>query len=116
MMLFSSYSLTEVTLQISTAVGLAVTSSIATTITENQSHGAELSPDALLAGYRVAGWICFATAVIGIPLNFYSLRGLGVIGSGVPGVDTTKDTTKADDLPGASSAEIGATKERSEEV
>lgn len=109
------YSFTEMVLQIATAIGLAVTSAISTTVTVNQSRDSLPSPDTLLGGYQVAGWICFSTALIGIPLNFYSLRGLGVIGGsmGLSEVGNKKTTTKADDLPGISSVEIGATKEKS---
>ena len=101
-------------LQIATAIGLAVTSAITTTVTVNQSRDALPSPETLLGGYQAAGWICFTTALIGLPLNFWSLRGLGVIGRiNLSEADDKKPTTKADNLPGVSSDDIGATKEKS---
>jgi len=71
-----------------------------------------------LEGYQVAGWICFATALIGIPLNFYSLRGLGVIGgmNGISEVENKKKNTNGDGDRGISGIEIGATKKTSAEV
>lgn len=51
-------------------------------------------------------------ALIGLPLNFYSLRGLGVIGgmSGMSEVENKKETTKTN---GVSVAETGVIKEKS---
>ena len=60
----------------------------------------------------MAGWICFATAVIGLPLNFYSLRGLGAIGGmvGMSEVENKEKTTKVN--CGISAAKAGVTKEK----
>jgi len=106
-----TYPFAETGLQISTAIGLAVTSAVTTTVTVNKSRDALPSPDTLLEGYHVAGWICFSTAVIGLPLNFYSLRGLGVIGgmSGMSEVENKKETTKSD---GIAVAETSVFKEK----
>ena len=104
----------EMVLQISTAIGLAVTSAITTTVTVNESRDSLPSPDTLLEGYHVAGWICFSMAVIGLPLNFYSLRGLGVIGgmAGMPEVANRKRPAKSDGERCVSVAEVGVTKEK----
>ena len=109
------YKTDEVVLQISTAIGLAVTSAITTTVTLNKSGDSLPSPDSLLEGYRVAGWICFAMAVIGIPLNFYALHGLGIIGGmgGGSQVENKQQTTKSDGQNGIFSAEVGVSKEKS---
>lgn len=104
-------------LQLSTAIGLAVTTAITTTVTVNQSRDALPSPDTLLAAYRVAGWICVSAAVIGIPLNFYSLRGVGIIGAaGVSKADDEKKTTTTADNLNGSSIEIGAMTDKRGEV
>ena len=81
----------------------------------NQSRDSLPSSDTLLQGYHVAGWICFATALVGLPLNFYSLRGLGVIGgmSAMSEVETREKTTKPNGERCISVTVTGATKKKS---
>jgi hypothetical protein len=55
--------------QLSTAIDLAVTSAITATVTVNKSRDSLPSPDTLLEGYHVAGWICFSMALIGLPIE-----------------------------------------------
>lgn len=114
-MTYNVRSLSDTVSQVSTAIGLAVTSAITTTVTVNQSRDSLPSPDTLLQGYHVAGWICFATALIGLPLNFYSLRGLGVIGgmSAMSEVGNREKTTTPNGERCISVAGTGATKKKS---
>ena len=80
----------------------------------NQSRDSLPSPETLLQGYHVAGWICFATALVGLPLNFYSLRGLGVIGgmSAMSEVENKEKSTKPNGERCIPVAGTGATKEK----
>lgn len=69
--------------RISTAVGLALTSLVATSVSNNYAHAHDIdpvSPRALLEGYHAAGWLCLAAASVGLILNFWALRGVGVMG------------------------------------
>ncbi len=81
----------------------------------NQSRDSLPSPDTLLEGYHVAGWICLATALIGLPLNFYSLRGLGAIGGmvGTSEVENKEKTEKDNSERCISATGAGVTKEKS---
>ncbi|UZJ50737.1 hypothetical protein CBS101457_000057 [Exobasidium rhododendri] len=72
-------SLFNVTIRLATSIGLALTSSIATTVTAHSSSSKTPS-DALLEGYRAAGWICFATSAIAALLSVVFLRNVGVVG------------------------------------
>ncbi|TFK57587.1 major facilitator superfamily MFS-1 [Heliocybe sulcata] len=69
--------------RISTAVGLALTSLVATSVSNNYARAHDIDPDsprALLEGYHAAGWLCLAAATVGLMLNFWALRGVGVMG------------------------------------
>jgi hypothetical protein len=82
----------------------------------NKSRDALPSPATLLEGYHVAGWICFAMALICLPLNFYSLRGLGVIGgmgNKSEGENKKRAAITAGDERGISRMEMGVKKEKS---
>ena len=80
----------------------------------NQSRDSLPSPETLLQGYHVAGWICFATAFVGLPLNVYSLRGLGVIGgmSALSEVENKEKSTRPNGERCIPVAGTGATKEK----
>ncbi|KAL0952985.1 hypothetical protein HGRIS_007196 [Hohenbuehelia grisea] len=74
----------NVATRLGTSLGLAITSSISTAISEkyNQSHP-ELSadsPEVLMVGFRAAGWTCLAAAGIGFAVAAFGLRGIGVVG------------------------------------
>jgi len=64
------------------SVGLAVTSSITTAIQQKYASThpslSLTSPDVLLAGFRAAGWTCFASASLSFIIVLVGLRGLSV--------------------------------------
>lgn len=72
-------SLFSVTVRLATSIGLALTSSIATTVTNHYSTSMSKS-DALLQGYRAAGWFCFSSSCLAAILALVYLRDAGVVG------------------------------------
>jgi hypothetical protein len=70
--------------QLGTSIGLAVTSSIATAISEKYASAHPLllpsSPEVLMVGFRAAGWTCFAAAMLAFLVGLVGLRGIGVVG------------------------------------
>lgn len=38
------------------------------------------SPEVLLAGYRVAGWVCLAVNILALALSIFGFRNLGIVG------------------------------------
>ncbi|KIM81923.1 hypothetical protein PILCRDRAFT_820793 [Piloderma croceum F 1598] len=74
----------NVATRIGTSIGLAVTSSIATAISEKyaSAHPALLpnSPEVLMVGFRAAGWTCFTAAMLAFLIGLVGLRGIGVVG------------------------------------
>ncbi|KAF7325316.1 MFS general substrate transporter [Mycena venus] len=72
--------------RLGTSLGLAVTSSISAAASQkyHRAHPALAadSPEVLMAGLRVAGWTCFAAAMISICIAIGGLRGMGVVGVG----------------------------------
>lgn len=83
--------------QIGTSIGLAVTSSIATTISEKyaSAHPSLLpnSPEVLMVGFRAAGWTCFAAAVLAFLIGLVGLRGIGVVGQRKTAPTLAEETT-----------------------
>ncbi|KAG1729327.1 major facilitator superfamily domain-containing protein [Suillus paluster] len=77
-------SIFSVTTRLATALGLAVTSGIAASVSkaynEKHPHLDAESPEVLMVGFRAAGWTCFASTVLSIMVVIFGLRGLGVIG------------------------------------
>ncbi|KAF8204419.1 major facilitator superfamily domain-containing protein [Mycena galopus ATCC 62051] len=67
-----------------TSLGLAVTSSVATATSQKyQRAHPELaleSPEVLMAGFRAAGWTCFAAAIVCFIFALFGLRGIGIVG------------------------------------
>ncbi|KAG2118366.1 major facilitator superfamily domain-containing protein [Suillus clintonianus] len=74
----------SVTTRLATALGLAVTSEIADSVSKayNNKHPDldAQSPEVLMVGFRAAGWTCFASTLLGIVIVILGLRGLGIIG------------------------------------
>ncbi|KAJ6544040.1 major facilitator superfamily domain-containing protein [Mycena capillaripes] len=70
--------------RIGTSLGLAVTSSVATATSQKyQRAHPELaldSPQVLMAGFRAAGWTCFAVAVLCFGIALFGLNGIGIVG------------------------------------
>ncbi|KIJ59475.1 hypothetical protein HYDPIDRAFT_33163 [Hydnomerulius pinastri MD-312] len=82
--------------RLATSCGLAVTSSIATSISQkyNARHP-ELAPDSpevLMAGFRAAGWTMFGVATIAILIVVFFMRDLGIIGHGLLNRTMSHDT------------------------
>lgn len=70
--------------QIGTSLGLAITSSIATSVS-SKYHAANPSlladsPEVLMVGFRAAGWTCFAAALLSFIIALVGLRGIGIVG------------------------------------
>jgi hypothetical protein len=77
----------NVAMRLGTSLGLAITSTISTTISENfaKTHNVlGTSPEALEAGFRAAGWTCFATTVCAMLIAVGALRGIGIVGKHTP--------------------------------
>ena len=73
-------SLFNITVRLATSIGLALTSSIATTITNQYSASLSRS-DALLRGYRAAGWFCLSMSTLAALIAIIFLRKVGNVGN-----------------------------------
>ena len=77
--------------QLGTSIGLAVTSSIAQSVTEkyvrNHPDVSSTDPVALLPGFRAAGWTCVGAASISVIIAIVGLRGIGLVGQAGPSED-----------------------------
>ncbi|KAG1721892.1 major facilitator superfamily domain-containing protein [Suillus lakei] len=86
----------SVTTRLATALGLAVTSEIADSVSKayNNKHPDldAQSPEVLMVGFRAAGWTCFASTLLGIIIVIFGLRDLGIIGK-----KTRASATQSDD-------------------
>lgn len=71
-------SLFNITVRLATSIGLALTNSIASTVTNHYS-GDKTSPEALLQGYRAACWFCFACSAFAAILALVYLRDVGIV-------------------------------------
>ncbi|SCZ99201.1 BZ3500_MvSof-1268-A1-R1_Chr3-1g05873 [Microbotryum saponariae] len=81
----------QVTTRLATSMSLAIISSIATLASDKYlaanpfagdlSPNTTESPDVLLAGYRIGGWLTFAFAAIALTISLFGLRGMGLVGS-----------------------------------
>ncbi|OCH89214.1 MFS general substrate transporter [Obba rivulosa] len=74
----------SVATRLGTSLGLAISSSIATTISENYNRAhpelAATDPSVLLGGFRAAGWTCCGAATIALLIALFGLRDIGVVG------------------------------------
>ncbi|KAJ7359135.1 major facilitator superfamily domain-containing protein [Mycena albidolilacea] len=70
--------------RLGTSLGLAITSSIATVVSQKHQRSHPTldtdSPEVLMAGFRAAGWTCFAVALVSLSIAIFGLRGIGVVG------------------------------------
>ncbi|KAJ7496663.1 major facilitator superfamily domain-containing protein [Mycena latifolia] len=73
-----------VAIRLGVSIGVAVTSSIATAVSQNyHSHHTELafnSPEVLMVGFRAGGWCLCTAAVISFSIALIGLRGIGIVG------------------------------------
>ncbi|KDQ08068.1 hypothetical protein BOTBODRAFT_38288 [Botryobasidium botryosum FD-172 SS1] len=71
------------TTRIGTSIGLALTSTISTAVSDRflSGHPSLLasSPSVLLKGYRAAGWVCFAAAAIAIVMTAFGLHNMPIV-------------------------------------
>lgn len=74
----------HVATRLGTSLGMATTSSIATSVSQRYSkHHPSItsgSPEALMVGFRAAGWTIFAAAALSILIGIVGLRGIGIVG------------------------------------
>ncbi|KAK7063775.1 MFS general substrate transporter [Favolaschia claudopus] len=86
--------------RLGTSLGLAVSSSVATAISQKfQRRHPDLpldSPDVLMAGFRAAGWTCLAISVLGFVSALVGLRGIGIVGQSPGRHVPSKPPPKAD--------------------
>ncbi|KAF7337696.1 MFS general substrate transporter [Mycena sanguinolenta] len=87
-----------------TSLGLAVSSSVATATSQRfQRAHPELaidSPEVLMAGFRAAGWTCFAVAVLCFGFGLFGLRGIGIVGqTASPALDLAVETRPKEPKP-----------------
>jgi MFS family permease len=66
--------------QLGTAIGLTLTSVIATSVTDASGYVDKTSPDALLVGYRAVFWTMFAWMLVVCLACVFGLRKIGKIG------------------------------------
>ncbi|PSR74384.1 hypothetical protein PHLCEN_2v9892 [Hermanssonia centrifuga] len=78
-----------------TSVGLAVTSTIANSVSTrfNKEHPEYVgtSPEVLMAGFRAAGWTCCGTVSLSLLIAIVGIRGIGLAGQRRPIVEKMKD-------------------------
>ncbi|KAF5364394.1 hypothetical protein D9757_011905 [Collybiopsis confluens] len=74
----------NVATRLGTSIGIGATSSIANSITTRYVHlhpsSSLTSPDALMYGFRAAGWTLAGAAIISFIIGVLFLRGIGVVG------------------------------------
>lgn len=66
--------------QFGTSLGLAITASISSSVTEHSGYKVKTSPQALMKGYRVTFWVSFAWMVIACIVGGFGLRRVGKVG------------------------------------
>ncbi|KAI1653403.1 hypothetical protein F4813DRAFT_393718 [Daldinia decipiens] len=66
--------------QLSTAIGLTLTSVISASVTNSSQYADKASPGALIVGYRVVFWAMFAWILLVCLVCVFGLRRVGVIG------------------------------------
>lgn len=79
-----------VTTRLATAISLSLISTFSSQVSvtylkNNPLDSSSLpntleSPEVLMSGYRVAGWICTGCLAIGVVLSLIFLRGIGIVG------------------------------------
>lgn len=73
-------------LQLGTSIGLAVSSSVANSVSRKFNEMPEhtslsaTDPEVLMIGFRAAGWVCVGALVIAIVVAVFGLRGIGLVG------------------------------------
>ncbi|CAD6892844.1 unnamed protein product [Tilletia controversa] len=71
-------SLFATTVRVASSIGLALTSTISTAVARQYAHShtdvQPTDPDALLRGYRAAGWTCASFSLFAVVLAFIALR------------------------------------------
>ncbi|KAJ7581456.1 major facilitator superfamily domain-containing protein [Mycena floridula] len=75
----------NVATRLGTSLGVVISSSIATATSQKYllRHPASqtTSPEVLMAGFRAAGWTCFAAGVMSVIIILVGLRGIGIVGT-----------------------------------
>ncbi|THV01071.1 MFS general substrate transporter [Dendrothele bispora CBS 962.96] len=85
----------SVATRLGTSIGIAVTSSIATAITQKYAKihnlSSESSPEALMVGYRAGAWTLLAVGLLAFGIALVGLRGIGYVGQKRDKVDGDND-------------------------
>ena len=66
--------------QFGVSLGLAVTASISSSVTERSNYAFKDSPDALMTGYRVTFWVTFGWMMVACAIGVLGLRKAGKVG------------------------------------
>ena len=91
--------------QLGISIGIAVLAVISNTITDESALADKESPDALMQGFRVVFWTCFAMMVLSTVVGAWGLRGWKKIG-------TTKKSVQATSTAKRSSPSVAGTFKR----
>ncbi|KAJ7753402.1 major facilitator superfamily-domain-containing protein [Mycena maculata] len=89
--------------RLGTSIGVAVTSSIASTVS-NKYHSTHptllaTSPEILMVGFRAAGWTLCAAGVISFMIALIGLRDIGIVGRKADAEDEEKEIEGVPPLP-----------------
>lgn len=74
-------------MQIGTSIGLALTSSIASSVSSHalanstQPDAQATDPAVLMPGFRAAAWLCLGASALSFVIALVRLRGMGVVGA-----------------------------------
>jgi hypothetical protein len=90
-------SLFNITVRLATSTGLALTNSIASTVT-NHYDGDPTSTEALLHGYRAACWFCAASSAFAAVLALVYLRDVGIVAKAEQPLDSSQSSTPGGEL------------------
>ncbi|KAI0790533.1 major facilitator superfamily domain-containing protein [Abortiporus biennis] len=90
-------SIFSVATRLGTSIGLAITSSIANSVSQkyNKSHP-ELEPtdpQVLMPGFRAAAWTCFGALCISFVIAVFGMRGIGLVGQ-TPIIDSVDNKSE----------------------
>lgn len=105
-------------IRLATSIGLAATGSIASSVTQqfSSAHPTARHTEALLAGYRAAGWFCTGCSAFSIILSFLFLGKMGVVGKTDEQTrDTSPRPTLSDSTRQLNGTSLNATPRRSTE-
>ncbi|KAL4251979.1 MFS transporter superfamily protein [Abortiporus biennis] len=90
-------SIFSVATRLGTSIGLAITSSIANSVSQkyNKSHPEleSTDPQVLMPGFRAAAWTCFGALCISFVIAVFGMRGIGLVGQ-TPIIDSVDNKSE----------------------